>query len=322
MIGGGLAQISGVGSETNPIMVSVEATQTEYVNTSSVTWNPVTGSGTEASPFQVSAVAVGAPLPVFVYGNTPLDLFGAPARDMGLAAYLDTTGKLRVQPTIIDSAVLLANADDLSKYPLGTSVYTLSTAQASAGGWPVPNSGTVVTWVRGDKVTAVQWYYRNGNSQATLDARWRVFSTTWQPWQRMIYTPDALADGQVPVYRTATSKFTMETLAPVADTGWLNLTLASGTGTMQYRALSGLIWLRANVTGLTSVAAGATGTIVAAANGVPAAYRPTLNYYGVANMSGTFLGHIVAQTDGVIALINNSASASTNARFLISYPLG
>lgn len=57
--GAGNAHIDGVGSETNPYTITVDPTRTDYVNSSTVTWSPVTGAGTEASPYQVTASAAG-----------------------------------------------------------------------------------------------------------------------------------------------------------------------------------------------------------------------------------------------------------------------
>jgi hypothetical protein len=107
------------------------------------------------------------------------------------------------------------------------------------------------------------------------------------------------------------------------DTGWVNLTPASGTGTFRYRCLARIVYIQANLSGITSIAAGASGLILAGGI-LPATYRPTAtSIYGVANMGATLVGlAIVSSNDGNIQLLNSSASAVTTPRFSISYPQG
>jgi hypothetical protein len=179
--------------------------------------------------WEFKPVTASSSLPVFTWGTAPLDDFGAVANStQGQATYLDSGGNLRAQPLVIDTSVLLTNADPISKYPVGASVYALSAAQAGSGGWPVSQIGTVLTDVRADSLSAVQWYYRGSNAQATTDARWRVWSTAWGPWQRAVFTPDTPADGQVPVFRSASGGFKMETQTGGGGSSFVATELGAG----------------------------------------------------------------------------------------------
>ena len=70
----------------------------------------------------------------------------------------------------------------------------------------------------------------------------------------------------------------------VADTGWVNITPVSGSGTFQYRAYDRTVFLRVALSGLTSIASGGTGTLLAA-GGLPAAYRPGIDTWAIRTWS-------------------------------------
>lgn len=130
----------------------------------------------------------GGGVSVYDWGTAPLDDFGASTNmGQGLAVYLDSNAKLRAQPLVIDGSVALANADPITRYPIGLSVYSLSSAQASAGGWQIPFSGTVVTVHRADGLTGHQWYHRNTIALESIATMWRSYNSTsdWSLWRYM-----------------------------------------------------------------------------------------------------------------------------------------
>jgi hypothetical protein len=75
----------------------------------------------------------------------------------------------------------------------------------------------------------------------------------------------------------------------VADTGWINLTPVSGTGACRYRVIGPNVWMRVNLTGMTSIANGANGPIVNA-GAIPAAYCPGLPTTAWETLAGSLWG--------------------------------
>lgn len=106
------------------------------------------------------------------------------------------------------------------------------------------------------------------------------------------------------------------------DTGWINLTPISGTGTFRYRSIARIVYIQTNLSGMTSVAGGASGAVLAAGV-LPAAYRPTVTgIYGVANLGASAVGLMVVGTDGGISWWNSTTGAGTTLRASASYPQG
>lgn len=112
--------------------------------------------------------------------------------------------------------------------------------------------------------------------------------------------------------------------AILTGTGWVNMTLAGGSGTARYRVLAGIVFVDFNVT--ISLAAGAETTLVAAASGPPAAYRPTSNIaMGIGYMVGPSSGgpgFIIPYTTGAITCLNKTATAGTAVSGRYAYPVG
>lgn len=105
------------------------------------------------------------------------------------------------------------------------------------------------------------------------------------------------------------------------DTDWIGLTHAGTSGTVRYRRLGGVVYVEASVT--ISIPANSTITVVTAANGLPAGFRPTLALWqSIVRLNNNQGGHVARQSDGSITVVNPSASAATSAQFAYCYALG
>lgn len=102
------------------------------------------------------------------------------------------------------------------------------------------------------------------------------------------------------------------------DTGWINLTPVSGSGTFQYRCLAHVVYVRANLTGITSIASAAFGPHLAAGV-LPIIYRPGVTAYTASSVGGAYSGLSSVATDGSSGTWNNNGIAVTTARFSLSY---
>lgn len=106
--------------------------------------------------------------------------------------------------------------------------------------------------------------------------------------------------------------------AQINDTGWVTMTNAGTAGTARYRVEDDVVYVQLNVT--ISISSGATTTVVTAASGLPAAYRPSAAVFSGA-VSPAALGYFQVNADGSI-----SAHATTGALTVvvgtISYPIG
>ncbi|GAA1977480.1 hypothetical protein GCM10009798_43370 [Nocardioides panacihumi] len=114
---------------------------------------------------------------------------------------------------------------------------------------------------------------------------------------------------------------------PANNTGviegvWVAMTKVAGAGTAQYMIRNGYVTVAIANSGLTSYAAGSTITLVTAANGIPAGYRPTATggLY-TASFSGNAVGYVVLNPDGSIQA-HASTAAMTSATATITYPIG
>jgi hypothetical protein len=104
----------------------------------------------------------------------------------------------------------------------------------------------------------------------------------------------------------------------IVDTGWVNLTPTSGTGTCQYRYLRGVVGVRMSLSGMTSLANGSNGGIVAA-GGIPTAYRPTVTVYQAGSGAGANSTLGLVSSDGSVSQWNNTGGAITIARYVFTY---
>ena len=109
--------------------------------------------------------------------------------------------------------------------------------------------------------------------------------------------------------------------ALLADTGWVNLTLAAGSGTCRYRQIGPTVMIDISATGQ-SVASGSTAVAIVASGGLPAAARPTDGVYLAANFGGSVVGLGAIGTNGSISALNNSGSTVTTVRISGSYLAG
>ena len=118
---------------------------------------------------------------------------------------------------------------------------------------------------------------------------------------RMFYTTDSTTlYVNTAASASAVASWAGITLTAPSDTGWVNITPASGTGTFQYRCYDKMVSVRASLSGITSIAAGTNGVILAA-GGLPAAYRPAVTVYAVTNVTGSGAGLAVFGSDGGIS---------------------
>lgn len=95
------------------------------------------------------------------------------------------------------------------------------------------------------------------------------------------------------------------------DTGWVNLTPAVGSGTCRYEQIGKAVNLDIVMTGIGTIAAGGSVTLVAA-GGIPAAARPSTTKY-VAAFSGTAVGYVQVNTDGSMVLRPSTGSMTSAA---------
>jgi hypothetical protein len=250
------------------------------------------GDGSAGTPLKPNSFVFGAANPS---GEGWPGLAKAGSDDTyGQPVYVGADAKLRAAPLVIPSAVAKNLSDAGGTYPVGMSVYALSSAQATAGTWP--GAGTVVTFRRSNDTDANaichQWWYPASGALVPLIRRFAA--STW--------TAFATAFGD--------------------DTGWVNLTPASGTGICRYRVKAGIVYFSCGLSGVTSVASNGLGAVVAA-GGIPAAYRPAVTIYsaGSAGGSGMTLGNV--NTDGSVAQWNPNYNTGpiTVARFAMSWPV-
>jgi hypothetical protein len=104
---------------------------------------------------------------------------------------------------------------------------------------------------------------------------------------------------------------------------WTNLTFTGPSGNVRYRVVNGIVFIEANAT-IASLVSGGTLTLVTAANGVPAAYRPgqSLFQQSARMNGGNTFGVLGIFTDGSITVSNQSGAASTGVQFRLAYPIG
>lgn len=99
IVGSGSVHVEGSGSETKPIVITVDQTQTEFVDSSTVVWSPVTGDGTEASPFQVIAQAIAAQANISFVDSASID-------------FTVTGGGTAASPFVVTAVVKNVTTDD------------------------------------------------------------------------------------------------------------------------------------------------------------------------------------------------------------------
>lgn len=107
-----------------------------------------------------------------------------------------------------------------------------------------------------------------------------------------------------------------------SDTGWVTMTLATGTGTSRYRVCNGVVYVQISITGA-SVPDSSTATdLVLAANGIPSDYRPSATVYATANMAGQYIGQVLVLTTGAVSAVHDLGSTISTVRGFIVYPVG
>lgn len=102
------------------------------------------------------------------------------------------------------------------------------------------------------------------------------------------------------------------------DTGWINLTPVSGSGTCHWRCVNGVVTLSMSLSGMTSLANGQNGPIVASGS-IPAAYRPSVTVYGAGSAGGAGSSLGVCGTAGDCSQWNNTGAAITVARLTFTW---
>lgn len=107
----------------------------------------------------------------------------------------------------------------------------------------------------------------------------------------------------------------------LADTGWVNLTPRSGTGTFRYRAMRGFFFFQSALSGV-SIPVNNNIQLLAAGI-IPTAYRPPVTSYSAGSNAGSGLQLGVVNVDGSVQVWNPSynSSTSTVARFMMIYPI-
>jgi hypothetical protein len=143
----------------------------------------------------------------------PTDLASAGADAIkALATDLDFTKIVLTSADTLNAAALIGS------YPMGASTMTMSSTQASAGGWPLAASASVWTFRPGSGIGVQYFYENNYNNQRIY---YRVMGTANGTWWLMGGT----------------------------DTGWLAITGLSGWSVSggiawQARQIGNHVWLR------------------------------------------------------------------------------
>lgn len=106
----------------------------------------------------------------------------------------------------------------------------------------------------------------------------------------------------------------------LSDTGWVNLTPASGTGWFRYRVMRGFVHIQWSLSGMTSIAAGQNGQVLAPGI-LPPAYRVPNGIYATTNTGGAGSTVSAVNSDGSISTWNNTASSINTSRGNITYPV-
>lgn len=103
------------------------------------------------------------------------------------------------------------------------------------------------------------------------------------------------------------------------DTGWVNMTnTMTAGGTCRYRVVDG--WICVQLDGSATTVSGTALTIVTAANGIPTAYRPSVQMRGGAYFSA-FAGNLTVGSDGSISVVQSSGANRTTVAGSITYPI-
>lgn len=102
------------------------------------------------------------------------------------------------------------------------------------------------------------------------------------------------------------------------DSGWVNLTLAVGTGTAKYRELGKVVYVVVDVTATT---VSGTALALVAGGGLPAAARPTVTARSGGYFAG-FPGTVWVGTGGDISALQSSGANRANVSATFSYPKG
>lgn len=107
----------------------------------------------------------------------------------------------------------------------------------------------------------------------------------------------------------------------IAEGVWVPMTKQAGAGIAQWMVRGGFVTVVIANSGLASFAAGATVTLVAAADGIPPSLCPSATALYTASFSGNAVGYVVINTDGSIQA-HASTAAMTSATATINYPVG
>lgn len=103
------------------------------------------------------------------------------------------------------------------------------------------------------------------------------------------------------------------------DSGWVNMTnTLSAGGTCRYRVVDGMISVQ--VDGTATTVSGTVFAIVTAANGIPAAYRPSVQMRGGAYFAA-FAGILTVGADGSITAVQSSGANRGSISGVVTYPI-
>lgn len=181
---------------------------------------------------------------------------GAVPATAGNTVYVDTAGNLRSRPQVWQPSTLPNVTASPSTYPLGMTILSVPAAQAGAAGWP--GGGLVVTHNRYNDNVVAQWWHANSTTKPLAYYRSGNAANTpaWSNW-----------------------------VTVVEDTGWINITPSSGSGTLHYRGRNGFVELAGSLSGMTGLPQGQNGA-VAPAGSIPTAYCPPATVYFATSTGG------------------------------------
>lgn len=196
---------------------------------------------------------------------------------------------------LMEGEIVVGNklaSDGPGTYPPGTSVLTLTSSSAAAGGWPDSAQACVLTVIRYSSATSDQGFQiwnRSGSPGQTPFARYRAGTVNqWGPWITLTY-----------------------------DAGWTTFA-SSVTGVSRYRQINSTGYIHVDGTVSTT-----SNVILNVSNApLPASMWPTAAAMRAGAYFAGYPGVMSIDTAGNVTAIQTTGAAKTSLSCILAYPLG